>query len=48
MKNILYIVDDHNMVRNGLKAWLELHTDWRVPKDFGKISRNKMRNVFYV
>ena len=34
MKNILYIVDDHTMVRNGLKAWLEQHTDWRVPKDF--------------
>ena len=34
MKNIVYIVDDHNMVRNGLKAWLEQHTDWRVPKDF--------------
>ena len=34
MKNILYIVDDHNMVRNGLKAWLEHHTSWRVPKDF--------------
>ena len=34
MKNILYIVDDHNMVRNGLKAWLEQHTDWQVPKDF--------------
>ena len=34
MKNILYIVDDHNMVRNGLKAWLEKHTSWRVPKDF--------------
>ncbi len=34
MKNIVYIVDDHNMVRNGLKAWLEQHSDWRVPKDF--------------
>ena len=34
MKNIVYIVDDHNMVRNGLKAWLEQHTSWRVPKDF--------------
>jgi DNA-binding NarL/FixJ family response regulator len=34
MKNIVYIVDDHNMVRNGLKAWLENHSDWRVPKDF--------------
>ncbi|MBP5442775.1 MAG: response regulator transcription factor [Treponema sp.] len=34
MKNIVYIVDDHNMVRNGLKSWLENHTEWRVPKDF--------------
>ena len=34
MKNIVYIVDDHNMVRNGLKSWLEKHTKWRVPKDF--------------
>lgn len=34
MKNIVYIVDDHNMVRIGLKAWLEKHTKWRVPKDF--------------
>ena len=34
MKNTLYIVDDHNMVRNGLKAWLENHSDWRVEKDF--------------
>ena len=34
MKNVLYIIDDHNMVRNGLKAWLENHTQWRVAKDF--------------
>ena len=34
MKNTLYIVDDHNMVRNGLKAWLENHTQWIVEKDF--------------
>ena len=34
MKNVVYIVDDHNMVRNGLKAWLENHTRWRVEKDF--------------
>ena len=33
-ENIVYIVDDHNMVRNGLKFWLEQHTKWRVPKDF--------------
>ena len=34
MKNVVYIVDDHNMVRNGLKAWLENHSAWRVEKDF--------------
>ena len=34
MKNVVYIVDDHNMVRNGLKAWLENHSAWRVAKDF--------------
>ena len=34
MKNVVYIVDDHNMVRNGLKAWLENHSSWRVAKDF--------------
>ncbi len=34
MKNTLYIVDDHNMVRNGLKAWLENHSEWHVEKDF--------------
>ena len=34
MKNVVYIVDDHNMVRNGLKAWLENHSEWRVAKDF--------------
>ncbi len=34
MKNVLCIIDDHNMVRNGLKSWLESHTAWRVAKDF--------------
>lgn len=34
MKNVLYIIDDHNMVRNGLKSWLEFHTEWKVLKDF--------------
>ena len=38
MKNVVYIVDDHNMVRNGLKAWLENHTQWRVEKDFASSS----------
>lgn len=34
MKNILYIIDDHNMVRNGLKMWLEKYTEWKAPHDF--------------
>jgi len=34
MKNVLYIIDDHNMVRNGLKMWLEKYTDWKAPHDF--------------
>lgn len=34
MKNTLYLIDDHNMVRNGLKAWLESHTQWKILKDF--------------
>ena len=38
MKNVVYIVDDHNMVRNGLKAWLENHSAWRVAKDFATSS----------
>ena len=38
MKNVVYIVDDHNMVRNGLKAWLENHTQWHVEKDFASSS----------
>lgn len=36
MKDVLYIIDDHNMVRNGLKSWLEGHTNWKVVKDFEK------------
>jgi len=34
MKDVLYIIDDHNMVRIGLKTWLETHTNWKVKKDF--------------
>ena len=34
MKNTLYLIDDHTMVRNGLKAWLESHTHWKILKDF--------------
>lgn len=38
MKDVLYIIDDHNMVRNGLKAWLEAHTEWKIKKDFSNSS----------
>lgn len=31
MKNELYIIDDHTMVRTGLKNWLEQNTEWKVP-----------------
>lgn len=34
MENIVYIVDDHNIVRTGLKYWLENHTKYKVPKEF--------------
>ena len=34
MTNTLYLIDDHTMVRNGLKAWLESHTQWKILKDF--------------
>ena len=34
MQNILYIVDDHEMLREGVKHWLETNSDWKVPKSF--------------
>ena len=34
MQNILYIVDDHEMLREGVKHWLETNSDWTVPKSF--------------
>lgn len=34
MKDVLYIIDDHTMVRIGLKTWLETHTNWKVKKDY--------------
>lgn len=30
MEKTLYIIDDHVMVRNGLKSWLEENTDWKI------------------
>lgn len=32
--NQLYIVDDHSIVRTGLKEWLETNTDWKVSQVF--------------
>lgn len=34
MQNSLYIIDDHSMVRNGLVAWLETNTKWKVTGTF--------------
>lgn len=36
MENTLFIVDDHSIVRFGLKDWLEGNTKWKVAKVFGK------------
>lgn len=30
MKNTLMLVDDHKMMQNGLKAWIESNSDWKV------------------
>ena len=30
MKGTLYIIEDHPMVRNGLKSWLENNTEWKI------------------
>jgi len=34
MKNVI-IVDDHIMLREGLKAWLKANSDWRVSAEAG-------------
>lgn len=34
MKNALYIVDDHSIVRHGLKDWLEANSSWKVINTF--------------
>lgn len=34
MKNTLYIIDDHTIVRYGLKDWLEANTNWKVTSTF--------------
>lgn len=34
MTNTLFIVDDHSMLKNGLKNYLESNTNWLVPKTF--------------
>lgn len=34
MENTLYIVDDHQMMREGIKLWLETNTSWKVEKHF--------------
>jgi len=34
MENTLYIVDDHSIVRYGLKDWLESNSNWKVRHSF--------------
>lgn len=34
MENTLYIVDDHSIVRYGLKDWLESNSNWKVSYSF--------------
>ena len=38
MENILYIIDDHEMLREGIKHWLETNSSWKVTKSFGSAS----------
>ena len=30
MKHTLVILDDHSIVRKGLKSWIEENSDWKV------------------
>lgn len=34
MENTLFIVDDHSIVRHGLKDWLETNSNWKVTNIF--------------
>lgn len=34
MENTLYIIDDHGIVRYGLKDWLESNSNWKVTNSF--------------
>lgn len=34
MRDTLYIIDDHSIVRYGLKDWLEANTNWKVTNTF--------------
>lgn len=34
MENTLYIVDDHSIVRFGLKEWLETNSNWKVTNSY--------------
>ena len=52
MKNTLFIVDDHSMLKNGLKTYLEANTDWLVtgafssgPECMAAIQRIMLKNA---
>jgi len=34
MENTVFIVDDHKMLQNGLKAWFEEHSKWKITGTF--------------
>ena len=36
--NTLFIVDDHSMLKNGLKNYLEMNTQWKVSGAFSGIA----------
>ena len=36
--NTLFIVDDHSMLKNGLKNYLEMNTPWKVTRAFSGIA----------
>lgn len=38
MENTLYIVDDHSIVRFGLKEWLETNSNWKVINSYSNSS----------
>lgn len=47
MENTLYIIDDHSIMRFGLKEWLETNSHWKVTNSFSnsKDCLNQLKNL---